>query len=175
MTTKLDNQKEINNIRKQLTLFLQDNYETIEKIRQKFNPKQYELIKAHVTLCREDEIENLEQVLNNLSSLNEQKITIRFEKPTRFDNGKGVFLKAHSDLKEFESLRRKILQGTTNQPREQMPHITLMHPRNSTCNNEIFDQINQEIFPSIITFNKISLIEKRNDSGWKVLKNFSLI
>lgn len=171
--TKPDNQK-VKNIRRQLTLFLQDNFETIEKIRLKFNPKQFELIKAHVTLCREDEIENLDKILNNLSSLNGQEITIRFENPTRFDNGKGVFLKAHSDLKEFENLRKKILQNIIEKPREQIPHITLMHPRNSTCNDEIFDQINQEIFPSTITFTKISLIEKRNDDEWKVLKNFSL-
>lgn len=172
--TKPDNQKETNNIRRQLTLFLQDNFETIEKIRQRFNPKQFELIKAHVTLCREDEIGNVDQILNNLSLLNEQKITIRFEKPIRFDNGKGVFLKAHSDIKEFENLRKKILQNIIDEPREQMPHITLMHPRNSTCNDEIFDAINQVIFPSIITFSKISLIEKRKDEEWKVLKNFSL-
>jgi len=172
--TQPDNQKETINIRRQLTLFLQDNFETIEKIRQKFNPKQYRLIKAHVTLCREDEIENLDQILNNLSSLNGQKITICFEHPTRFDNGKGVFLKAHSDLKEFEKLRREILQNVVAEPRKQIPHITLMHPRNSTCNDEIFDEINQETFPSIITFSKISLIEKRNDDEWKVLKNISL-
>lgn len=115
--TQLDNQKETNNIRKQLTLFLQDNFESIERTRQSFNPKQYELIKAHVTLCREDEIENIEQVLRNLASLNRQRITIWFENPTRFDNGKGVFLKAHSDFNEFRNLRREILQNIIDEPR----------------------------------------------------------
>lgn len=172
--TQLDNQKETNNIRRQLTLFLQDNFETIERTRQSFNPKQYKLIKAHVTLCREDEIENIEQVLRNLASLNRQRITIRFENPTRFDNGKGVFLKAHSDFNEFRNLRREILQNIIDEPREHIPHITLMHPRNSTCNDEIFDQINQESFPSSITFNKISLIEKQNDDEWKIIMNFNL-
>lgn len=161
-------------IRRQLTLFLQDNFETIEKIRKKYNPKQYELIKAHATLCREDEIENLDQVLKNLSSLQSSKITIQFERPTRFDNGKGVFLKAHSNLKEFEKLRNEILQNLVAEPRKQIPHITLMHPRNSTCNDEIFHEINQETFPSIITFSKISLIEKLNDDEWKEIKSISL-
>ena len=54
-----------NNIRRQLTLFVeQKDAETIEKVRQEFNPKQFELIKSHVTLCREDEIQNLEQVIS---------------------------------------------------------------------------------------------------------------
>ena len=54
------------NIRRQLTLFVgEKDAITIEQIRQKFNPLQFKLIKSHVTLCREDEIENLEQVIEN--------------------------------------------------------------------------------------------------------------
>ena len=48
-------------MRRQLTLFVKkEDAETIEQIRQAFNPRQFELIKSHVTLCREDEIQNLE-------------------------------------------------------------------------------------------------------------------
>ena len=37
--------------RKQLTLFLdEDKAQSIESIRQRFNPKQYKLIKSHITL-----------------------------------------------------------------------------------------------------------------------------
>ena len=44
--------------RKQLTLFLEaSEAESIERIRKEFNPKQFALIKSHITLCREDEIE----------------------------------------------------------------------------------------------------------------------
>jgi 2'-5' RNA ligase len=168
------NKKETDYIRRQLTLFLEDSFDKIEKIRQKYNPEQFDLIKAHVTLCQEDEIENLEQVFKNLSSLNKPKITIQFEKPVRFENGKGVFLKASAGLTEFKNLRKEILRNIIENPRQKVPHITLMHPRNSTCNDEIFEQINREVFPSIITFNKISLIEKRNSEKWKVIKDFSL-
>jgi len=168
------NQKKSNNVRRQLTLFLQDNSDSIEKVRRKFNPEQFGLIKAHVTLCREDEIENLQQVLENLSSLNKPIITIEFEKPERFDSGKGVFLKATKSL-EFENLRKEILKNIIESPRLQIPHITVMHPRNSTCTDEIFEQINSEVFPSAISFNKISLIEKRNNEKWKVIKEFNLV
>lgn len=57
----------INNTQRQLTLFVaQAAAVTIESIRAAYNPKQTELIKCHVTLCREDEIQDLEKVVNNL-------------------------------------------------------------------------------------------------------------
>ncbi|NMR33228.1 hypothetical protein HIO71_03290 [Chryseobacterium aquaticum] len=50
----------MNKTRRQLTLFLDDHYSTeIETIRRKYNPVQYKSIKSHVTLCREDELENM--------------------------------------------------------------------------------------------------------------------
>jgi 2'-5' RNA ligase len=161
-------------IRRQLTLFLsQDNAEIIEKVRQKFNPKQFELIKAHITLCREDELENIDQILQNLIALNEQKITIQFEKLTRFDDGKGVYLLSE-DTENFNKLRQKILTNVINEPKKQIPHITLMHPRNATCNDEIFEQISKQKFPLNFTFNEISLIEQKNEGKWEILKSFVL-
>lgn len=161
--------------RLQLTLFLpKESSQTIEKIRQKFNPKQFELINAHVTLCREDEIENLDQALTNLNSLKEQAITIQFGKPARFENGKGVHLKS-DNTQEYNKLRQEILKGIIPEPGKQLPHITLMHPKNSTCNDEIFEHINKEDFPSSFTFNEISLIEQRDGGKWKVIRSFSLI
>ena len=56
----------MNVVRRQLTLFLTEQNQIIEEIRATYNPKQFELIKAHVTLCREDEIEdNLEEIIRN--------------------------------------------------------------------------------------------------------------
>ncbi len=161
-------------IRRQLTLFLQkESSEVVEEIRKKFNPKQFELIKAHVTLCREDEIENLESILTNLASLKEKSITIRFEKPERFDNGKGVYLKS-DDAQEYHKLRQQILKTIINSPRKQTPHITLMHPRNSICDNEIFEEISDKKFPLDFTFNEISLIEQEKRGRWKLIKTFNL-
>ena len=48
--------------RRQLTLFLSESCSSeIEKCRERFNLEQFKLIKAHITLCREDEIEQLKQ------------------------------------------------------------------------------------------------------------------
>ncbi|HMP30722.1 MAG TPA: 2'-5' RNA ligase family protein, partial [Saprospiraceae bacterium] len=107
-------------IRRQLTLFVeQKDAEQIERIRQKFNSIQFEIIKAHVTLCREDEILNLEKVKSNLFLLTQTDININFGKIERFDNGKGLFLPATNDNEEFDSFRKQVLSGLIDNPRKQ--------------------------------------------------------
>jgi hypothetical protein len=162
-------------IRRQLTFFLEQNdTEIIEKVRQLFNPRQFELINAHITLCREDEIENIEQVILNISKLKEREIIFQLEKPKRFDDGKGVYIKILNGGKKFNNLRQKVLKGVINNPRDQIPHITLMHPRNSICTDDIFEKISNEKFPASICFKKIYLIEQNNDEKWNVIKFFNL-
>jgi len=165
------------NIRRQLTLFVEPNDAvTIEQIRQEFNPRQFEIIKAHVTLCREDEIENLDQVLSNLIMLkqSQQYIFIEFGKVARLDNGKGLFLPAINDNNEFDDLRKQVLFGLNDNPRSQKPHITLMHPRNSTCTDKIFKQVEEISLPSKLEFKQVSLIEQENGGKWKIIKKFDL-
>ncbi|KAB7728175.1 2'-5' RNA ligase family protein [Rudanella paleaurantiibacter] len=163
------------NIRRQLTLFVDPkDAETIEQVRQAFNPRQFELIKSHVTLCREDEIENLEQVISNLHSLTLEEIVIEFGKPTRFDNGQGLFLPATRENASFQELRKQILIGLNDNPRKQEAHITLMHPRNSTCTDAIFHQIEKLSLPNQLRFGRISLIEQADGGQWKILQEFEL-
>lgn len=164
-----------NSIRRQLTLFIEpEEAETIEKIRQAFNPKQFELIKAHVTLCREDEIQNLEKVKSNLHFLTLTDVVIKFAKVARFDNGKGLFLPATTDNEDFDNLRKQILSGVIDNPRKQKAHITLMHPRNSTCTESVFKQIEAINLPKKLNFKKISLIEQIDGGQWKILQEYNL-
>lgn len=162
-------------IRRQLTLFLETkDAEIIEKIRKTYNPAQYGLIKAHVTLCREDEIENLEKVKSNLIALDNQAIELEFGKIERFENGKGIFLYAKVKHEAFDNLRKQILNDIIVEPRTQEPHITLMHPRNSTCTDEIFDEMVKMDLPSKFTFHKISLIEQEAGGPWRILEEYEL-
>jgi hypothetical protein len=164
-----------NNIRRQLTLFVeQKDAEAIELVRQEFNPIQFELIKAHVTLCREDEIQNIEQVISNLLHLTQTEFVIKFGKAARFDNGKGLFIPATIGNGEFQELRRQVLVGVCDNPRNQEPHITLMHPRNSMCTNYIFEKIEKVSLPTKLKFKRISLIEQLEGRQWKILQEFDL-
>jgi 2'-5' RNA ligase len=159
----------------QLTLFVEEPESLpIEQIRKTFNPLQYMLIQAHVTLCREDELEDLEKVLFNLTRLKTHPITIDLGHVARFSEGKGVYVPAIGENQAFQQLRKNILQGIIEQPRQHEPHITLMHPRNSTCTDSIFEQIEQQALPLHLKFKKISLIEQEIGEKWHILAEFDL-
>jgi 2'-5' RNA ligase superfamily len=168
----------INSIRRQLTAFVeQKDAENIEHIRQAFNPRQYELIKSHVTVCREDEITELEHVIQNLTRLTHSPhpdIVIEFGRAMRFDNGNGVLLPAKRGIAEFQELRRRILRGVHDNPRHQEPHITLLHPRNSTCTDDIFAQIEATPLPTTLALRTVSLIEQVDGGRWETLQEYAL-
>ena len=165
----------MNKTRTQLTLFINENDAQIfDTIRQKFNPKQYALIKSHVTLCREDELENIEQILHNLTYLQHKSITLKFGNPICFSDEMGVLMPAIGNLESFENLRKNILKGIIENPRIQEPHITLMHTRNATCTDEILTEIQKYDLPNKVKFSKISLIEQEMGQKWRILAEFEL-
>lgn len=164
-----------NHKRRQLALFADKKAaKEIEDTRKRFNPEQYRLIDAHVTLCREDEIEDIAIVLDNLEKLDSAKIRIQFGQATKFDNGLGVLLPALGDNEQFHQLRLKVLNGLGTTVHRHQPHITLMHPRNSICTDEIFRTIRDADFPKVMIFEKISLIEQGNGGKWQTLKTYTL-
>ncbi len=147
----------------------------IEKIRAEFNPIQFNLIPAHVTLCRENEIEHIEKVIENIKALSiDNPLRIEFDKVERFDNGKGLFIPAKKGNDEFIELRKSILKGLIEFPVDHQPHITLMHPRNSTCTDEIFNKILNYNLPTELSFDTISLIEQSNGGPWKIKNQFPI-
>lgn len=159
--------------RKQLTLFLdQQEVADIEKVRTLFNHEQAALINCHITLCREDEIECIDQVIANIQGINNKTLTLEVGNPTLFNNGKGVYLPIIDNSSSYSVLRKMILSGIIAEPRIQEPHITLIHPSNGTCNDQIFLEIQQFIFPKMIHLKEIALIEQRNGGQWKVLRQF---
>lgn len=163
------------NTRIQLTLFVgEPQAQPIEAVREQYNPEQFRLIKSHVTLCREDELQDLEKIVQNLTQNQLPGITISFGRPIRFSASKGVLLPASDDDTAFHALRAKVLAGHINLPRKQEAHITLMHPRNSTCTDAVFKEISGYRFPDTIRFDTISLIEQKNGGPWRTLQTFEL-
>ena len=161
--------------RRQLTLFISNGSEVIEKIRATFNPVQFNLIAAHVTLCRENEIGQLEDVIANIRSIALDKpIKVEFGPIERIDEGKGVLLPAKMPSFEFFGLRRMVLNGLNDFPENLWPHVTLMHPRNAVCTDEILDQLKKYELPTELSFGSISLIEQFNGGRWTTLEQFAL-
>ncbi|MEN7551511.1 2'-5' RNA ligase family protein [Rapidithrix thailandica] len=168
----------MNRKRKQLSLLIEGNQsQGIEEVRRKHNPLQYGLIQSHVTLCREDEIDKLDMVLGNLSKLKQEPFEIKLETVKRFSEGKGVLIPVNDQDGKLQNLRKFILKGIISFPRELQAHITLMHPRNSACTGQLFEEIKKVEFPATIKFSKISLIEQETGKKWNVwnvLKEFKL-
>lgn len=164
-----------NYFRQQLTLFVdkKDAIE-IESIRKRFNPKQHQLIDSHVTLCREDEIANIDKTLGFLQNLDVSPLTIQFGQVTKFENNKGVFLPAFGNNEQYHQLRVKILKALNMPVRHHDPHITLMHPRNSNCTKEIFEEIESVNLPTILSFDTVSLIEQIGGGKWQIITRFNL-
>ena len=159
----------------QLTLFVDEQQSgIIEQVRKKYNPVQYGLIKSHVTLCREHELDPPGEVIETLNNLVQSPITIQFGAVTRFADGKGVLLPAAGDNASYYQLRKIALQKLTENPGHHEPHITLMHPRNSACNDSLFEEIQEFVLPVALTFNKISLIRQVEGKEWSVVREFLL-
>lgn len=157
--------------RLQLTLFLNTTEASqIETIRERFNPTQFHLIPAHVTLCRETELTDLETVLHRLNTLAFQPFRLDFDTPIRVENGKGVLLPCLNEAK-FHELRNLLLPNTTEMP---SAHITLMHPRNATCTDAIFAEIRHYPLPTQFHFATICLIQQENGGKWEILQSVEL-
>jgi 2'-5' RNA ligase len=165
----------MNRIRRQLTLFINEPNGNIEKVRAEFNPEQFNLISAHVTLCTQDEIEPIEKIIRQIKSITLDKpVRIEFDVVEKFAEGKGVLIPAKKKNPEFIELRKSVL-GLSELVKEQFPHVTLMHPRNSSCTDEIFEKIEKRDFPTELNFDTVSLIEQKNGGIWKVLEEFKIV
>ena len=161
--------------RTQLTLFVDERDSAgIETIREALNPAQFALIKSHVTLCREHELTDLDRVRHNLATAALGSIVLELGRPQRFSEAKGVRLPAVGDTRAFRDLRRAVLRDAVPEIGTLEPHITLMHPRNSTCTDDLFETIENAPLRRRLTFRTVSLIEQLDGGRWTILETFPL-
>lgn len=126
-------------IRRQCPLFIDRDFsQEIDQVRKQFNPQQQALIDSHVTLCRDRETADIPNLVRKLRQLRFSKFIIKPGRPIRFDSGRGVLLPAIGNNEEFHLLRSKNLKHLPLPFNRPQPHITLMHPRNAKCTDEIF-------------------------------------
>jgi hypothetical protein len=156
--------------RRQATLFL-NGVPAIDSIRHRFNPAQAKLIATHVTLIREDEIDDWETLAERLRKSSFHEIALRFGDP-KLDNGL-LYLPCVGRTAEFYRLRANLLETPT--ARKHSPHVTLIHPRNGTCSQESFEEIKGLLSSFEHTFGEIAFIEQRNGGAWQTLETFPLL
>lgn len=160
--------------RVQLTLFVPGAAaEVVESVRKSLDPIQFKLIPAHVTLCREDELEALNSAALQLrlAAPEAKPITLDFGPPERFDTH-GILLPCISGDDEFQALRRLVLGSKC--ARRQSPHITLAHPRNPRSPNNSLTAAASLAGGLRVRFRTVCRIRQDGNSPWQVLDRFPL-
>ena len=160
--------------RRQLTLFVPSPVSaTLERIRQELDPVQARLIRAHVTLCREDELDGVgfDDVRERLRRQSMSELALRFG-PARIFAGHGVLLPCVGGEALFHQLRAGALGRA--EIRVQEAHITLAHPRNprAPANNAAHVAALETL--ATISFGTVSLIEQEPGQPWDVLDTATL-
>ena len=147
--------------RRQLSLLLPEAQRSlVEPIRKRLDPIQHALIPAHVTLCRDDELPDLQRI----ERLEPFLITMQFGEPEELPDG-CVLLRPSSGNEQFQALRQLILGSSA---RAYGPHLTLLHPRNAR--GALFDlaEIGRELAGLVVTFSTVTLIEQHGSDPWQV-------
>ncbi len=158
--------------RQQLSLYVPFHKKPIiEFVRSSYNPAQSDLIPAHVTLCRNNEIKNWNTIQDKLEQIENISINLKIQTPLRFENN-GVYLPCIDFQNDFQNLRNEILKDLIDDVPIAKPHITLMHPRNSVCTDKKFEEILNFQYPDEIEFHSIHLIQQYKDEAWQILQTF---
>jgi 2'-5' RNA ligase len=159
-------------IRTQLSLYLpQLGPTSVEEARQLLDPIQANLIPLHVTLCREDEIVNLDLIELRTRLADANAIRLVFGQPESF-HGHGILLLCIAGEVEFHALRQWVL-GTAV-IRHEIPHMTLAHPRNPKALFNTAANVARLPRNMVITFTSINLIHQEDAKPWQVLEQFTL-
>jgi 2'-5' RNA ligase len=143
----------------------------IEEVRKTVDPIQSALIPAHITLCREDELDDLSKLHDRLSSIPFKPLTLRFGRPEIF-SGHGLLLNCIEGADDFRLLREYLLDSKNI--RNQAPHITLAHPRNPKSVGNLVSAA--AVLPAVITINfpAIYLIGQEASEPWRILARYHL-
>ena len=144
----------------------------LEDARRVLDPIQANLIPAHVTLCREDELQVVDLSALGSTLGSSRPITLRFGSPEVFQ-GHGVLLPCIEGEDEFQELRKCILGAGL--VRRQAPHITVAHPRNPRSPQNI--PANLCAVPSglVITFDRVQHIRQEPQTPWQVIAELPLL
>jgi hypothetical protein len=159
-------------IRRQLSLFVPSPHlAVLDAIRRILDPVQHRLIPAHVTACRNDEIQGVRAGQLDHSLEASAPITLSFGRAVPFD-GHGILLPCIAGEEVFAAFRAQLLG--TSKIRRQAPHITIAHPRNPKAERNDLARALELPAKIGITFRELCLIEQSRGEEWRVLRRYPL-
>lgn len=159
-------------VRRQLSLYASGgDTAVIERLRERLDPVQFALIPAHVTLCREEDLADVDEVGLDQRLRGARRLALRFGAAQSFSTH-GILLPCIEGEAEFQALRACALGRLVT--RTQSPHITLAHPRNPKAPDN-----RPEVAASLgagrrCEFNRVNLIEQIAGGPWRTLRSWSL-
>ena len=158
-------------MRRQLTLLLPpDQRIAVDSIRQRLDPRQHAIIPAHVTLCRDAELEPWDEIERRLQRLEAFTLELSFGAPESLLDG-CILLRPVRGIEQYRHLRRSILGPSA---REHGAHITLLHPRNATGVECDLHRLADEVSGLAVVFRAVSLIEQDGDAPWQLRQHYGI-
>lgn len=160
-------------VRRQLTLFVAAaDSAALEALRRRLDPVQHGLIAAHVTLCRDAELDDWDGLARRLATLDQAPLTLRFGAPRPFHEH-GILVDCIAGAGQFQALRLALLGG--GPVAELAPHMTLAHPRNRRApGNALAAAAAALPQPLALRFDRCSLIEQHGHAPWQRIADFPL-
>lgn len=136
-------------MRRQLTLIVApDQHAALDRVRQRLDPKQYAIVPAHVTLCRDEELVPWPEIHRRLERLVPFSIRMPFGEPRRLADG-CILLRLTDGMEPYQELRNSILGAPAP---HHGPHLTLLHPRNAAAVESDLGRLAQELAGTVVTF-----------------------
>ena len=155
--------------RTQLSLFVSEpTLNRLEHIRQLVDPTQAALIPAHVTLCRDEEVQFLSPSLIGSRLETQPPILIEFRTVEQVD-GHGLILRITDSQDGFQRLRRCVLGPDA---KRSDAHITLAHPRNPKVNGNRLGAVDIALPVSVLFDKAVLIVQDTMDTPWRITYEF---
>jgi hypothetical protein len=137
-------------MRRQLTLFLPPKERAlVDEIRKELDPRQFAIIPAHVTLCRDEELDPWPVIRQRLASLRPFTLDMQFGGAEVLPDG-CVLLRSTLGI----------------EAKQHGAHITLLHPRHAAGASYSLPEISQRLSGLAVPFRSVSVIEQLPGEPW---------
>lgn len=138
-------------------------------VRRVVDPVQSRLIPAHVTLCRDEDLDGVQPDDVRVAAAGMDGLTLAFG-PAERAGEHGILLPCVDGQADFHALRARLLGVAA--PRERTAHLTLAHPRNPRAPGNDLLVARTLPVPLVATFTRVHWIEQAGDAPWQVRHTF---
>lgn len=154
----------------QLSLFVAEpERSVIDEVRKKYDPRQHANIPAHVTLCRDNEVDDWCRLKRKLAEFSEASLQFIIDEVEELSD-RCILMRLRPPATSFHELREHLLGNDCSST---IPHITLLHPKNAQGNSPL-ERIRNETLPTVVHFSEINLIIRTESGVWRMKSTYPI-